>query len=144
MNKDFILVVEGEPTGKGRPRFTKKGVAYTPEKTREYERKVKLAVQKQNTENIYFIEAVNCEIVANFPIPKNTPKKKKELMLSNDLLPLKKPDCDNIAKIILDSLNGVLYDDDKQITSIIVYKKYSENPNVTIAFSGKKEQRKTC
>ena len=65
-------------------------------------------------------------------------------MLSNDLLPLKKPDCDNIAKIILDSLNGVLYDDDKQITSIIVYKKYSENPNVTIAFSGKKEQRKAC
>ena len=37
--KWFCFMVPGKPQGKGRPRFSRKsGTAYTPSKTRDYER----------------------------------------------------------------------------------------------------------
>lgn len=46
--------------------------------------------------------------------------------------PTKKPDADNIAKTICDALNGVAYDDDKQIAWLSVYKQYSENESIYV------------
>ena len=40
------------------------------------------------------------------------------------MLPVKKPDCDNIAKAILDALNGLAYEDDSQIVSAVILKRY--------------------
>ena len=53
-------------------------------------------------------------------------------MLLNLIRPAKKPDCDNIAKIILDSLNGIAYADDKQIISLSVEKYYGDTPKVCL------------
>lgn len=53
-------------------------------------------------------------------------------MLKGDILPTKKPDSDNIIKIILDALNGVCYHDDAQIYSINFEKKYAEIPETKI------------
>ena len=47
-------------------------------------------------------------------------------MATNEIRPTKKPDNDNIAKIILDALNGVAYQDDKQVVSLQVEKYYTE------------------
>ena len=44
----------------------------------------------------------------------------------------KKCDCDNLAKSILDSLNGIAYDDDSQVCRLIVEKIYGENPRVEV------------
>lgn len=33
-----------------------------------------------------------------------------------------KPDCDNIAKAVLDALNGVAFDDDSQVVTLVVRK----------------------
>lgn len=49
-------------------------------------------------------------------------------MLNGEILPTKKPDSDNIIKIILDALNGIAYHDDSQICSIHFEKKYAEIP----------------
>ena len=46
--------------------------------------------------------------------------------------PTKKPDSDNIIKIILDALNGICYHDDSQVCKIYFEKKYSEIPKVEI------------
>ena len=43
-----------------------------------------------------------------------------------------KPDTDNIAKSILDSLNGIAYLDDKQVIKLVVEKYYAEVPSVSI------------
>ena len=51
--------------------------------------------------------------------------------------PTKKPDLDNIAKAILDSLNGIAYKDDSQIVSLLISKKYSDRPRVEIALKEK-------
>lgn len=43
-----------------------------------------------------------------------------------------KPDCDNIAKAILDALNGVAYDDDKQVVRLHVEKEYGATGSVEV------------
>ena len=46
--------------------------------------------------------------------------------------PTKKPDCDNIAKIVLDSLNGIAFMDDKQVVNLVVTKNYDSIPCVEV------------
>ena len=53
-------------------------------------------------------------------------------MLLGIIRPTIKPDVDNIAKVILDSLNGLAYKDDKQIVFCIISKWYGENPKVEV------------
>lgn len=45
-------------------------------------------------------------------------------------MPTKKPDSDNIIKIILDALNDTAYFDDCEICSISFFKKYGEIPQI--------------
>lgn len=56
-------------------------------------------------------------------------------MLNNEIYPTIKPDTDNIAKSILDSLNGLAYKDDKQIVKLNVDKRYDEVPSVNVWIS---------
>ena len=42
-------------------------------------------------------------------------------------MPLKKPDSDNIAKIVLDSLNKIAFYDDSQVADLRVIKKWTED-----------------
>ena len=46
-------------------------------------------------------------------------------MIAGAILPTKKPDCDNILKVIFDSLNGLAYDDDVQVVSVTFQKVYT-------------------
>lgn len=71
-------------------------------------------------------------IRAYFEIPKSVSKKKKQQMLENEISPIIKPDTDNIAKSILDSLNGIAYLDDKQVIRLTVEKWYAEVPSVSV------------
>ena len=131
MNYEFE--VPGKITGKGRPRVnTITCTAYTPTKTKEYEDLVKQ----------YFIIKYRCakplegriavNIKACFSIPKNTSKIQKQAMIEGCISPVKKPDIDNIAKIILDSLNKLAFKDDNQITKLCIEKEYSEEEKVSI------------
>lgn len=76
------------------------------------------------------VGALKCEIRAFFPVPVSASKAKKAQMLSGEILPTVKPDCDNIEKIYLDSLNGIYFLDDKQVVDIHTKKLYSETPRV--------------
>lgn len=127
------FVVLGEPFGKQRPRHTKFGRTYTPKETVNYESLVKVAFMDQiGMDAIINDGNVFVEINAYFKIPKNTSKKKTESMIKGYIRPTKKPDVDNIAKIILDALNGIAYKDDTQVVEIMVSKYYSETPRVEI------------
>ena len=53
-------------------------------------------------------------------------------MLENRISPTKKPDIDNITKVVLDALNKFAYKDDTQITEITAVKKYASTPKVKI------------
>lgn len=137
------LTVQGNPVGKARPRHTKSGHTYTPEKTTSYENLVKL-MYSQNYKSVVFDADIPLaiSIEAYMPIPQSASKKKAELMKQNILLPTKKPDCDNIAKIICDALNGIAYPDDKQIVSMLVSKRHSDAPCVKISIWDVREENK--
>ncbi len=129
------ILIPGVPVGKGRPKFSTfngHAVAYTPEKTVNYETLVKLAFQQSGEAAFDKETQLRAEINAYFPIPKSTSKKKREQMERGLILPTKKPDTDNIAKAILDALNGIAYYDDAQICELHVYKFYSSNPRAEV------------
>lgn len=80
--------------------------AYTPKDTVVYENYVRIVYQ-QNCRGVFFDGAIHAKIKAFFPIPQSTSKKKRQQMLDGEIRYTKKPDNDNIAKIILDSLNQI-------------------------------------
>ena len=53
-------------------------------------------------------------------------------MLNNEISPTKKPDIDNIAKIVLDAMNKFAFKDDTQITKLEVEKKYGNEEKIVI------------
>ena len=76
---------------------------------------------------------LDLHIEAYFAIPKAFSKKKRELAIMQAIRPIKKPDFDNIAKIVADALgDGVAYPDDMQITDAEQIKLYSEGEEYMI------------
>ena len=131
MNSATIFM-DGQPIGKGRPRFTRMGRVYTPEKTRKFEHK--LAAIASNYMMLHQLEPTTepCIMIiqAQFEIPKSWTKKKKLAAAMGDINP-GKPDIDNIAKIVLDSFNGVVFEDDAQVVDLSVNKCYGLEPSLT-------------
>ena len=134
MSYEVNFTIPGKAQAKQRPRFNGK-FAYTPKQTVEYENWIKTCyLEKYNNEKL-FEKALEVNIIAFFEIPKSISKKKKEQMLNNEIYPTTKPDTDNIAKSILDSLNGIAYKDDKQVVDLRVRKQYAEVPSVSVWIS---------
>lgn len=127
---NLTFTIPGEPTAQGRPRFSTHGgfvKAYDPETSRNYKAYVKLlASEAMQRIGLTLTELpLGVEIIASVGIL-------KEQALNGLQLPIKKPDVDNVAKIILDSISGIVYKDDKQIIKLTVYKKYSDIPKVEV------------
>lgn len=122
----MTVVVEGKIRAKARPRFnTKTGRAFTTKDTINYESWVRLCYQEQC--NKFFASYVRADITVYHKVPKSYSKAKLSDIRKHKLYPDKKPDVDNIAKIVLDSLNGIAYDDDKQVIELVVIKRYTED-----------------
>ena len=121
-----MVVVEGKIKGKARPRFnTKTGRAFTPGDTITYENWIKCCYQEQDGK---FIDGpVRARIEIYYKIPKSYSKKRVQAIRDGLEMPLKKPDSDNIAKIVLDSLNKIAFDDDSQVADLRVIKKWTED-----------------
>lgn len=141
MNVKFVI--PGVPKGKERHRSvwnksTGKMIFYTPAQTATYERLIRqcyhAAAQAENrfapTER-----PLRVEIDAYFAIPKSGTKTMHSLMYENVLRPAKKPDWDNIGKIICDALNGIAYGDDSQIVEAVCRKYYGTFPRVEVRIS---------
>ena len=134
----ITFTIIGEPMGKQRPKFYSKGKfgkAYTPEATANYEQWVKLSYMQQRGDTAVIEDKeIAVTITAYFKIPASVSKKKAEQMRLGYIRPTKKPDFDNIAKIICDALNGLAYKDDAAIVSAVVDKYYApdDEPKVIV------------
>ena len=53
----------------------------------------------------------------------------------------KKPDADNISKIVLDSLNTVAFEDDNAVVRLEVTKFYAATEYIAIAISGEENEQ---
>lgn len=125
--------IPGPVTGKGRPRVnTYTCRAYTPTKTKEYEEMAQQYFLFKYPRYVPLEGRTKVTIVAHFKIPKGTSKANAELMLNGTIAPTKKPDIDNIVKIVLDSLNSIAFKDDNQITKLEIEKVYGEEEKVYV------------
>lgn len=116
--------VPGKVQGKARPRFSSRsGTVYTPSKTKSYERQIKEAYEVQ--EGLCREGRVMVVIEAVFPIPKSWTRAKKAAAMAGKIPP-GKPDIDNILKVVLDGLNDVAYEDDKQVVLTQCKKVYAD------------------
>lgn len=129
----YEFEVPGKIIGKGRPRLNSyTGSVYTPTRTKDYETLVEQYFLLKYPKFKPFEGRVQVEISAFFEIPKSTKKADKELMLENKINPTKKPDIDNIVKIILDAMNGIAFKDDTQITKLNIEKSYAMQESVKV------------
>ena len=127
---NYSFEIPGVPVPKGRPRMTKSGHAYTPQHTRDYDAWVRLCWLQ--TGQPMSLQPLQILLKFYLPIPKSFRKKQRELALAGVLLPTKKPDIDNLVKAVLDGLNGLAYQDDKQIVYLETCKAYGAVPLVQV------------
>jgi len=109
-------IIDVDPVAKGRPRFTRAGRAYTPQKTKQFNKDVKKYMEMYFTEKLE--GALHVDLTFFIKRPKTVRRK----------YPTVKPDIDNFEKAIYDALNEILWHDDCQIVSHNVAKKYSTTP----------------
>lgn len=131
-----VFTVYGDPRGKGRPRFFGNHV-YTDKVTTEYEGRVK---RMWKSEQFFRLDKIPTTVIidAYFRVPVSLSKTKRAELFGSPYL--KKPDTDNIAKIVLDALNGLAYEDDAQIETLCITKRYVKNdeeePRVVVTILG--------
>jgi len=111
------LYIETKPLPAPRPRFSKYGT-YNKKEYTEYKQKIAWMYKARGGK--LHDGKVNIAIDFFFAVPKGWSKKKRENM--SEYLP--RADVDNLAKAILDALNGVAYKDDKQVASLFARKQY--------------------
>lgn len=132
----IMFTIPGKAQGKGRPRFMRNGHTYTPEPTRNYEELVRLKF-REKYKDAPIEDAVRVSIMVWMMPAKSLSKKKKaELMMQSPML---KPDVDNIAKIVLDALNGLAWKDDKQVVYLDIEKLWGYEEKVVVIITTKED-----
>ena len=130
-----VFTVPGEPKGKGRPRFNPMNPAAhprTPEATLVYENLIGWEYRRQCKGSFPEKVPVRMQIKAYYTIPASASKKRKQMMANGEERPTKKPDIDNIVKVVADALNGVAYKDDTQIVFVAAKKAYSAEEGLDV------------
>jgi crossover junction endodeoxyribonuclease RusA len=94
----FRFEVVGPPRAKARPRFSR-GFTYTPKATKDAEKRIQAAAK---------------------PIaPKDgLPTDRWRLVVIFNMGNQRKPDVDNLAKLVMDALNGIFWEDDRQVCQL--------------------------
>lgn len=125
------FTVPGKPQGKARPRLnTYTGRTYTPSKTGAYERLIALCFKQAGGKKLS--GAIEIKIECFYQIAKSHTKAAKALMEAGQIQATIKPDVDNVAKAVLDALNGLAFDDDKQVVRLEVSKRYDHEARVEV------------
>ena len=149
MSKNYEFTIKGEPFGKLNMQPMNIGGharAFNPHKNVEYMGRIIDILDKDpNLISFGKDEEVWICITAYFPIPKQHYRYHKRtgttdldktgvLMKEHKIRPTKKPDLDNISKVICDAITkqGRVWYDDSQITCEVLMKFYDEQPRVEV------------
>lgn len=136
--QEVTLFMDIEPQAWQRPKTRVVGgfvKHYSPKKTKDYEQAI--AQYYATSKGVFFEKDVPLRVSLYFgmPVPKSTSKKKTMEMVTGYISHTKRPDVDNLAKAVIDALNGVAWDDDSQIVQLSVHKDYTSKPSVYLSIS---------
>ena len=110
---EYTFQIPIKPQVKQRPRFN--GHAYTPKKTREFEKILSVYFSKIKN------DILNLSLIFSFQKPKRPAKSYPS-----------RGDLDNYAKAVLDSMNKKVFEDDSQITKLTCSKKFGESDLICV------------
>lgn len=134
MSLAVCFTVEGKAVGKGRPRVSTiagRPRLYTPAKTVAWEQLVADAARTAMGSHEPVEGPVSVRIAIDVQIPVSWSKGRRTAAELQQVRP-GKPDLDNVAKAILDALNGICYVDDKQVVRLVALKRYAAAPMVEV------------
>lgn len=140
MSDPYVLIVlDGAPVGKGRPRARSvrprgggEFISFYPDgPTAAYEARLKAAAVVVMRGKEVLDEPLGVTVDAFVPIPVSWSRRDREAALAGRLCP-GKPDADNYLKIV-DALNEVVWRDDSLIVRAVVTKYYSGEPRLVVA-----------
>lgn len=124
----MLLTIEGNPIPCLRPKIKGKNFYDTQSKIKEnYGWQVKSQLHPSFTP---MSDPIHLRLEFYMPIPVSYSKKKKELL--NGMFHFKKPDLSNLIKFVEDALNGIIWMDDRIITSINASKYYGKESKTVI------------
>lgn len=127
----ITLTLPIAPVAKGRPRFTRQGHAYTPDKTRTFEQRLRAHLMGHADKPLEGALVLTLRFFLGPP-----GKKVREY-------PTVRPDVDNFAKGVMDAGNGLLWIDDSQIIKIDATKFYdwvNQMPRIELRVEHFKEE----
>jgi Holliday junction resolvase RusA-like endonuclease len=126
------VVIRGPTVAKGRPRFTRRGFAYTPAKTRKYEAHGRLAAQLAMGDRPAVNAPVYLTALIEIPIPSSWSKRRTAAAIVGEIRPTSRPDIDNQLKAGMDAINGIVVADDSLIVSVKAEKKFGLDPKLVL------------
>lgn len=138
MANSVVIELDGDPVPKGRPRFVSRGgkaEAYTPNKTRSYERTLGWAARAVMGARPLLTGPLSMSVVVYLSTPASWSRARRRRAIAGEIAPYRKPDLDNFVKCVIDSLNCVVYCDDAQIVFLTASKRYSDRPRVWVEVS---------
>lgn len=133
--------MSGAPRGKGRPRtrVVKAGpfrpafaTIYTDDKTRKYEASIREIAAAAMGAHAPFIGALSMSVRFRMECPKSMNKAERAAVLAGEMAYLGAFDLDNMLKAVADPLNGVVYEDDRQIVRCWIEKGGAEAPGIDV------------
>lgn len=129
------FVIPGDPQAWGRPRANTRGRfvhIFNSPAHEAYLVKVRACTHEAMRGREKFAGAIAVSIIARFAVPGSWPKYRRRQALTGLHDHCIRLDADNIAKIINDGMNAIAFDDDAQITHLVVTKRYAEEPGVLV------------
>lgn len=130
--QSMTIVIDGQPVGKGRARAGKNG-HYTPAKTRGWESAARLHIATMRAKHKWpenYAGPVEVSISALFAVPASDSKADRVRRLNGWHTQV--PDADNVAKAVLDALNGIVLKDDSQVVGLNVSKRWWTDAGVSV------------
>lgn len=125
MTDPVTIELNEPPVPQARPRFNgRTGRVYPSKSSYNYGIYAKVRARSAMYGREPFDGPVKVNVLIELEPPKSWSKKKAEAALSQKRKPVSKPDLDNFLKLLLDSMNRIIYADDSQVCSIVAEKKY--------------------
>ena len=136
--KSYSINIPGRAVPQARPRFARHGgrvVTYEPKQCAYYKELVQYCAVHQcglTYDNTLYAGPVEIIVTERREPPSRWSKAKRLLAFAGEIMPIVKPDTDNILKIIKDALTGLMWIDDAQVVSDKVAKVYADAANVEV------------
>ena len=126
----LLIHVPFKPTSQQRHRHTRGGRTYDP--SSESKKAFLNLCLRTRTPPSWLNAPIRCSLRFQFRRPKSHRTSKGMLRKGIPVLHIYKPDTDNLAKFVLDALNGTYYKDDSQVHALHAVKRYGDEDSVRV------------